>query len=189
MGIMAEKNRPAGASDEPSIEEILGSIRRIIAEDDDVAPSEGEEEPLELTNKIDPDGTIMAQQAEEAIPAPVELAVAEEKIVVEEASTPEEKIAFAEEVPPMPSVQEETVTPSTSDAILSETTAQATAAVMAKLARRSAVTEEGGAEGITLEAIVREMLRPMLREWLDTNLPDIVEKVVEREMERLSKRI
>lgn len=40
----------------------------------------------------------------------------------------------------------------------------------------------------TLEDLVREMLKPMLREWLDANLPGMVERMVRAEIERLSRR-
>jgi cell pole-organizing protein PopZ len=38
----------------------------------------------------------------------------------------------------------------------------------------------------TLEGLVRDMLRPMLREWLDANLPELVEKMVAKEIARLT---
>ena len=37
-----------------------------------------------------------------------------------------------------------------------------------------------------LEAVVREMLRPMLKEWLDTRLPEMVEEMVAREIARIT---
>jgi cell pole-organizing protein PopZ len=40
----------------------------------------------------------------------------------------------------------------------------------------------------TLEDLVRDMLRPMLKSWLDANLPDLVERMVRAEIERLSRR-
>ncbi len=40
----------------------------------------------------------------------------------------------------------------------------------------------------TLEDLVREMLRPMLKSWLDANLPDMVERLVRAEIERVSRR-
>lgn len=41
-------------------------------------------------------------------------------------------------------------------------------------------------EGETpIERMVRESLRPMLREWLDDNLPPIVERIVKSELERI----
>ena len=39
----------------------------------------------------------------------------------------------------------------------------------------------------TLEDLVREMLRPMLKTWLDDNLPGVVERLVRGEIERLSR--
>jgi uncharacterized protein len=39
----------------------------------------------------------------------------------------------------------------------------------------------------TLEDVVTEMLQPMLKEWLDDNLPSIVERKVQEEIERVSR--
>lgn len=39
----------------------------------------------------------------------------------------------------------------------------------------------------TLEDLVREMLRPMLKDWLDDNLPTIVERLVRAEIERVAR--
>jgi cell pole-organizing protein PopZ len=44
-----------------------------------------------------------------------------------------------------------------------------------------------GGPGLTIEAMVREMLRPMLKEWLDDNLPAVVERMVEKEIGRISR--
>jgi uncharacterized protein len=40
----------------------------------------------------------------------------------------------------------------------------------------------------TLEDLVRDMLRPMLKAWLDDNLPAMVERLVRAEIERVSRR-
>jgi uncharacterized protein len=40
----------------------------------------------------------------------------------------------------------------------------------------------------TLEDLVRDMLRPMLKAWLDANLPAMVERLVRAEIERVSRR-
>lgn len=40
----------------------------------------------------------------------------------------------------------------------------------------------------TLEDLAREMLRPMLKAWLDANLPGMVERLVQAEIERVSRR-
>jgi uncharacterized protein len=39
----------------------------------------------------------------------------------------------------------------------------------------------------TLEDLVREMLRPLLKSWLDDNLPGMVERLVRAEIERVSR--
>jgi len=39
----------------------------------------------------------------------------------------------------------------------------------------------------TLEDLVREMLRPMLKTWLDDNLPGMVERLVRAEIERVAR--
>lgn len=39
----------------------------------------------------------------------------------------------------------------------------------------------------TLEDIVKEMLRPMLKHWLDENLPGMVERIVRAEIERVAR--
>lgn len=217
--IMADK-KPAKAQDEPSIEEILGSIRRIIAEDDGTtAPKTAEpaeamdDEPLELTNKIEPDGTIVNADAKaEPVAASVaetvetvdlafvdgpttpQPAVATEPDIMDEpvAVAPVQPAKPAPEFAPEPAVVTmESQMPQNDfpqDDVLSDNAANAAAAAMAKLARQAAVNDEGH-DGITIEGIVREMLKPMLREWLDKNLPDMVQKSVERELEKLSKRV
>lgn len=39
----------------------------------------------------------------------------------------------------------------------------------------------------TLEDLVQEMLKPMLRDWLDDNLPPLVERLVRTEIERVAR--
>ena len=40
----------------------------------------------------------------------------------------------------------------------------------------------------TLEDLVKEMLQPLLKNWLDDNLPGLVERLVRAEIERVSRR-
>jgi cell pole-organizing protein PopZ len=44
-----------------------------------------------------------------------------------------------------------------------------------------------GQNARTLEDLVKEMLRPMLKSWLDDNLPGLVERIVRAEIERVSR--
>ncbi len=59
------------------------------------------------------------------------------------------------------------------------------AAVKHTLARLQGVSMAGS--GVTLDALMREMLRPMLKEWLDEHLPAVVERMVEKEIARISR--
>jgi cell pole-organizing protein PopZ len=214
---MSDKNKP---QDDLSIEEILGSIRRIIAEDDEpekqkfsededenfhtgtlvaehdeaaLGEPEEDEEPLELTNKIEEDGTIIDMNAsnEYVAPAPLGTEAPEPEQIDFVEQKPEEIVEepiriVLEESEPM-ALQDEDLTPS--EALVSTSTAEATSAVMAKLARHTALLEEGQSSGVTVEGMVREILKPMLKSWLDENLPNIVQKMVEREIERLTKHL
>ena len=42
--------------------------------------------------------------------------------------------------------------------------------------------------GTSLEDLTRELMRPMIKQWLDQNLPDLVEELVAREIQRLSEK-
>ena len=39
---------------------------------------------------------------------------------------------------------------------------------------------------MTLDALVREMLQPMLADWIERNLPDMVERLVQAEIRRMT---
>lgn len=41
---------------------------------------------------------------------------------------------------------------------------------------------------VSLDEMVQDMVRPMLKEWLDAHLPDIVERMVSREISRITDR-
>jgi cell pole-organizing protein PopZ len=68
-------------------------------------------------------------------------------------------------------------------ALLSEQANHAVASAFQALnsARSAAPSAE------TLEAMAREMLRPMLKQWLDDNLPTMVERLVRAEIERVAR--
>ena len=60
------------------------------------------------------------------------------------------------------------------------------AAVIGTMSRLSAMSASGFG-GMTVEAMMRDMLRPMLKDWLDENLPSLVERMVEKEIGRISR--
>jgi uncharacterized protein len=66
--------------------------------------------------------------------------------------------------------------------LLSATTTAAVDAAFDTLARTAQARN-----GRTLEEVVSELLRPMLKTWLDENLPGMVERLVRAEIERVSR--
>jgi cell pole-organizing protein PopZ len=164
---------------EPSMEEIIASISRIITEDKRPSqppnPVGGEtDDILELTEAVNEDGSVRRlapapgadQEASDAPPSPT-------------ASEPKRGEPGAHPKPE-----------SSRERILSSATSEATAAAFAQLGalprerRRQSELPLGGADR-TLEGIVRDLLRPLLQSWLDEHLPGIVERLVREEIARV----
>ena len=157
---------------EPSIEEILASIRQIISDDDEeeaspaaAAPEpEAEPEPepelevdediLELTDKMD----------EEPEPEPEP-----ERMQVDLRDADDDEVE------------------DDGDSIFTDSAESAAFEGFAKLASRAALDRRGTGD-TTIEDIVRELMKPMLREWLDIHLPPLIEKVVKRELQKVARR-
>lgn len=178
---------------EPSIEEILSSIRQIISDDDDEpsAPPASKrqapiEEPpvanepvIELTNKVVDDFASMVEAA--SAPEPIEVAMQEAE---EEEYFDPEPVAPPPPPPPKAAAPKPRPTMDDSDSILTSRAENAALSGFAELARKTSVEYNG----ITLEEIVRTELKPMLKEWLDRNLPSMIERLVQEELERVAKR-
>ena len=174
-------------SAEPSMEEILSSIKRIIAEENDgaqVRPRRTEravaaavehepetDEILELSDPM-PAPRSPSDPSRGAAPVPPVQPHAEPMRAPEQprATEPRPEPRMVAEAEPEP--------------ILSHQAAAATRAPLETLSRMLVKPEPQG-DG-TLEGLVREMLRPMLREWLDAHLPEMVETMVAREIAKLT---
>lgn len=170
---------------EPTMEEILASIRRIISEDDapkgegapEAAAADEEEDVLELTERAHEEAP--AESGEEVMAPP-------------EPETPPAIEAALEPLPepvrePEP-VRAQPVAPAQAAAPREESLISRRAAVTAASAfRELSAAAQPPRESRTLEDIARELLQPMLREWLDQNLPRIVENAVREEVERISR--
>jgi cell pole-organizing protein PopZ len=152
----------APGTPDPSMEDILASIRDILNEDEK-APMPAE--PLELTEAM----LISIPQTDET-PQPA-------------AAIP--PVPDAELVPPPPepaAAPRPAATP-----LLAPAVAAATAAALGQLARavagdRAAPVSRGGT---SIEDVVREELRPLLKAWLDQHLPGMVEHIVKAEIAKL----
>ena len=162
---------------EPSMDEILASIRNIIADEREPAKSAALKGALQRPvtgpqivysnetpslERVEPEETARAEAgppAEAIAPTVVWRQPEPESFGGGEALT----------VPP----GEPLLSPAADEAVTSSFEA-----LSANLARRSAELADG---------MVREMLRPMLKAWLDENLPSIVERLVRAEIQRVAR--
>jgi hypothetical protein len=173
---------------EPSMEEILASIRRIIADDGD---GKVEDPPLAMP----------PAKAAAPAPEPLDLAVEAKPAPAEVQGQDDIDLLFAEAAPepeppppppppppvvkaaPPPPPPPQPAAPEPPQPQLLST--DASAAVAGAFASLSSSLMMGNAR--TLEDLVREMLRPMLKNWLDENLPTITERLVKAEIERVAR--
>lgn len=157
-------------SAEPSMEDILSSIKRIIAEEGDDRPARARRAPMRAV----PSATL-DDEAEEILELSDPIPVATVRAV----ESPPPTRDPAPEPAPVTQAREPAPT------IVSAQTAQAARGALDSLSRMVTKPEASG-DG-TLEGLVREMLRPMLRDWLDSNLPGMVEGLVAREIAKITR--
>jgi uncharacterized protein len=186
-------------SHEPSMEEILSSIKRIIAEEGDSAistrtrrPSRAPArlvEPVDLDEILELDAPVAEalpresrDLREEPVPMPMGSPTPAEPATRAETAPRADAIPRAEAGRSEPAPRAEATAPA--EPILSERAAEATRGPLEALSRMVVKPDVSGSD--TLEGLVRELLKPMLRDWLDTNLPRVVEEMVAREISRIT---
>lgn len=162
-------------SAEPSMEEILSSIKRIIAEEGDAATGARSRRTARTAPRPDPivdDGVLeLSEPVAEEPPAAAPM----------QAATPAPMPIGAPDVPPQP------------EQILSDRVVEATRGPLEALSRMVVKPEPAAPaaeapQSQTIDALVRELLKPMLSDWLDANLPQIVEAMVAKEISRITGR-
>lgn len=193
-------------SKEPSMEEILSSIKRIIAEDAQNAVSararaepkaRGRRDLERETHRKAVIANMVADGSEDALSYVDEvLELTDEMPRVGKGADMGHEAILPDETGPAETVREETGTAPQSAPLAGETTKDKIVSVESEVAARTSLaalssmvvksSEQG--EGHTLEGLVRDMLRPMLKEWLDANLPTMVEGMVAREIARITGR-
>lgn len=195
---------------EPSIEEILASIRQIISDDD----KEPQDEPVPEVVAAPPVAPPAPEPKPEPKPAPTPEPV--KAVEPEPEPEPEEDILelteplMEEEDPievdlqdieeeftpppappasPAPTPEPSPVMQQASDSnMLNDRARKSAISSMAKLAGNMPINRaDHGLSSITLEDLVREMLNPMLSDWLNSNLPPMVERIVQKELEKLAR--
>jgi cell pole-organizing protein PopZ len=189
------------AQREPTMEEILASIRRIISEED--RPADAGEEVL-LQPAAAP-VEAKAPPAPEPIPEPVMSRSPPPRIFDEPEDLPsrplEDDLMVVEheaEFEPMPEPAPEPAPPPrpaprpqaaapqaewrpmNQETLTSEPVAHQAAGSLSKLMGSMLVSS-----GATLDDVVRELMKPMLKDWLDANLSAIVEAEVAKEIDRI----
>jgi len=141
---------------EPSVEEILASIKQVIARDSRLASDERRRPDTE-PRSFDP--------AEEAAAAAAHEAGHADEVL---------DLGAMDGVTPAPLLADE--------AVSSMRESLAALATMAAPGVQPQIVRSGET---SLEGLVRELLRPMLAEWLDKNLPPLVERLVTAEIARI----
>jgi len=196
----------AAKAAEPSMEEILASIRRIIADDEPAKPSAAPDVPPRPVAAVLPapepppppsaSPTAEAPTSElppvvedvldltEAMAAPAEPVVGFRTINGESDLTFEDSSDQPPTAPrsPEPAMQVRRSPPPDAASLVSPTTSEAVDTAFNSLAHTVLLQNAR-----TLEDLVRDMLRPMLKSWLDENLPSVVERLVRAEIERVSR--
>jgi uncharacterized protein len=197
-------------ANEPSMEEILASIRRIIADDQAKVVTAPEQAPVAAMSVPTLPPVAAAALPEDDVLDLTELVPAAEpqgqddidllfNDVVEEAIAP--AIVAAPVIAPVPDVSP----------VIAPAPVQVPVQIAAPVAPASAaipdlaslVSHEAGASvnhafaslantvlsqnARTLDDLVKDMLRPMLKTWLDDNLPTVVERLVRSEIERVAR--
>ncbi|GJE05747.1 MAG: DUF2497 domain-containing protein [Methylobacterium sp. CG08_land_8_20_14_0_20_71_15] len=169
------------------MEEILASIRRIIADDQAAKPEEAPPRAAPPLPEND-DVLDLAEVAEPVRPAakqpePEETidfdAIDFDSLEVEPdpPPPPPPPQPAPRAVRPEPMIEEEPaprLTSEATDASVNQAFNMLAHTVLSQNAR-------------TLEDLVKDMLRPMLKAWLDDNLPVMVERMVRAEIERVSR--
>lgn len=202
--------KEAAQQQDQSMEEILQSIKRIIAEEGEEesgtaaepaakqeeqpaaapapAPASAADDVLELTDVVDEDGVGDAMMEEPETPA----------------SAPSPQVSAPVSAQPAESLLEvvDRDVPAAAhkdvlddiDNLLSQEAAQASAKALRSIPAKPAPQAAPHIStpsmpfraGGTVEDLVMEALRPMLKDWLNNNLPGIVEQLVEREIKKIS---
>jgi uncharacterized protein len=151
-------------SSEPSMEDILSSIKKIIAEDSTKAaprPRAAARPSISDENVLDAETRPAAVEGNDEVLELTEATAAVDAPTVMTAAPIEPEI-------------------------VSEQTRQQSRSSLDSLSKLLIKPENVAPE--TLEGLVRDMLRPMLKDWLDAKLPGIVEAAVDREVARISGR-
>ena len=177
------------SSQEPTMEEILASIRRIISEDDAPAEPEAAAAAPEPEPEPEPEPAYEAPVEDDVLDLTDPIAPEPEP---EPAQEPFESVGDIDVYSPTTPEPEPSYTPpppssfnrdEVADNLVGDHAAGLAASAFGSLSAAVLMPRDGR----TLEDVVRELLKPLLKSWLDENLPRIVEAKVEEEVHRIAR--
>ena len=160
------------------MEEILASIRRIIADEE---PSDSAARAGGVADAPPP--ARMVSQPPRPAPLPPEPVTREEEI-----DSMLARIHASPRPTPPPPEEPRAAADAGERGLMSAATTAAVDSAFHALVQNAQAQATQARDGRTLEEVVSELLRPMLKAWLDDNLPELVERLVRAEIERVSRR-
>ncbi len=188
------------------MEEILASIRRIIADDSPEAKAAAQQQPApqpapvvgqvppppppmppkqQSMSQQDIDAMLADQASDDVLDLTDPVPPPQPQPPAGFRQVPANDVMFREEEEDLPPLNYPAAAPEPQnppEVLLSPETNAAVTSAFGSLA--TTILSENSR---TLEDLVREMLRPMLKAWLDDNLPGLVERMVRAEIERVSR--
>lgn len=166
---------------EPSMEEILASIRQIISTGH--SPDEENEDILDLTNALPEEALTLSTF--EALAKRESKGESKQKLTPFPKEDSEYAIGENCEKPYQQSFSKPFSAPVEEPLISQAASSEAALAFSSlnKLAQERPRSSDRG--GQTIESLVRELLKPLLKEWLDANLPTLVRWVVSEQVEKI----
>jgi hypothetical protein len=194
---------------EPSMEEILASIRRIIADDDasktakpaapapviSTRPGLPPAPPAAGNSQDEVDAMLAKLDMRSADPPAPEPPASDVLDLTEEMAAPpassqtafrtidaSSDVVFTDRPADQPAEPRRAAASPLDAALISASTVAAVDSAFNALAHTVI-----GQNARTLEDLVKEMLRPLLKSWLDDNLPGVVDRIVRTEIERVSR--
>ena len=177
---------PDASGADPSMEDILASIRRILNEDETPGPSADAARSAEPVNQ--PSQPV--EPPPEAVTGAGSAGEDEDVLVLDEGMLVTPPPEASEPAPSLPIVVSAPASPLHDEGLLAPEAEAAAASSVSSLLRT--LSSERGAQvyrgGPTIEDLVREEIRPMLKAWLDEQLPPLVERLVRQEIERVAGR-
>lgn len=166
-------------SPEPSMEEILSSIRQLIATESDSKRkppfTEEQEDILDLTVLLPDEACSPTKEKAKKMEA--------------EGRKGMRLPSWAENIKdPIPSPSKKESADQKTELFLSQAAAEETAKALQALTQLNGATSSSAKsplDGQAIEQQLREILRPLLKEWLDANLPVLVRWIVNEQIEKI----